>query len=513
MPISHLVKISEKAKIIIFFTLIFAGLFLLQYSPDSFGDPDGYFHVKTAQLLIQNGTFDTFPWISETTWAVRFADHYFLYHVLLYPFTLIDPIVGTEILNALLGTAIAAMFFQIARHFHARHPYVWTVLLLVASQNYLLRLLVIKAVPLGSVLLLASTYALLKKNYSLLFLTSFLVTLSYGGFIFLPPILGLYFISTWLVEKKPYFKLPLTSLSAIGIALLVHPGLRNLPAQLYTHIFQAGLGYVVPVGDEWSFFTIKTFLSGNMVALIIWLTAIFFTLDRFSVFRKNKSQIFLMLTSVMFFLLAIKSQRFIEYWIPFAFIASLEIVTESDITEKILNYIKKSKNNLISFAPLLLALACLALVMAFTVYRSSSIVKSAPKVTLYEPAAQALLQASNPGDIVFNTQWDEFPMLFFSNSDNYYVTGLDPMFMYGRNAQIYWLWRHISEDNEFTCNQEKCGDENKKDIADTIINDFNAKYVFLSKKRSPRLEAYLSGQDNVNLIFSDDFSSVYKLLP
>lgn len=42
----------------------------------------------------------------------------------------------------------------------------------------------------------------------------------------------------------------------------------------------------------------------------------------------------------------------------------------------------------------------------------------------FRNAANWLVQNSNEGDIVFNTQWDEFPELFYWDQ-NYYIVGMD----------------------------------------------------------------------------------------
>ena len=49
-----------------------------------------------------------------------------------------------------------------------------------------------------------------------------------------------------------------------------------------------------------------------------------------------------------------------------------------------------------------------------------------------------------PGSLVFNTDWDDFPQLFFWNSHNVYVVGLDPTYMSLYDPALYRLWRSIA---------------------------------------------------------------------
>ena len=52
------------------------------------------------------------------------------------------------------------------------------------------------------------------------------------------------------------------------------------------------------------------------------------------------------------------------------------------------------------------------------------------------PVAEAVMRASQPGDIVYNVDWADFPELFFWNAKNRYVSGLDPIFLFGLGCSI-----------------------------------------------------------------------------
>ena len=45
---------------------------------------------------------------------------------------------------------------------------------------------------------------------------------------------------------------------------------------------------------------------------------------------------------------------------------------------------------------------------------------------------------------VFATDWDDFPELFFWNTHNTYLLGLDPTYMYLHDPQLYLRWRAIT---------------------------------------------------------------------
>ena len=65
---------------------------------------------------------------------------------------------------------------------------------------------------------------------------------------------------------------------------------------------------------------------------------------------------------------------------------------------------------------------------------------------------------------MFNTQWEQYPFLYFWNSQNTYITGIEPAVMFVRDARRYWLWRHIANDEPMTCGSAMCTAEEFKEV-------------------------------------------------
>lgn len=61
-----------------------------------------------------------------------------------------------------------------------------------------------------------------------------------------------------------------------------------------------------------------------------------------------------------------------------------------------------------------------------------------------EAAMTALREASAPGDLVFTDDWDIFPVFFFFNHHNHYSVGLDPVFAYRHDAELWERYVRIS---------------------------------------------------------------------
>ena len=77
----------------------------LQFRTDAIccGDWDGYYHIKTAQLMWQNFShgkwLPTFEWLPLTVLnPARYADHHFLFHLLQIPFLwFFEPVMAAKV--------------------------------------------------------------------------------------------------------------------------------------------------------------------------------------------------------------------------------------------------------------------------------------------------------------------------------------------------------------------------------------------------------------------------------
>jgi hypothetical protein len=86
-----------------------------------------------------------------------------------------------------------------------------------------------------------------------------------------------------------------------------------------------------------------------------------------------------------------------------------------------------------------------------------------------------------PGQIIFNTDWDDFPRLFYYDSSHYYVSGLDPSYLYEKNPDLSRLYEDITLGRE-------------EDPGPLIRDKFGARYVFSDNNHHDFFEhARLSG--------------------
>ena len=83
----------------------------------------------------------------------------------------------------------------------------------------------------------------------------------------------------------------------------------------------------------------------------------------------------------------------------------------------------------------------------------------------YEGASEWIAANTPAGSMVFNTDWDDFPMLYYYNPSNAYIVGLDPTYLYDRDKELWNLYARIT-----------LGEED--DPAPLIRERFGAEYVF-----------------------------------
>ncbi|MBI2465779.1 MAG: hypothetical protein HYV66_00935 [Candidatus Sungbacteria bacterium] len=211
-----------------------------------------------------------------------------------------------------------------------------------------------------------------------------------------------------------------------------------------------------------------------------------------------------MILSVIFFLLTILvARRAHDFWIPFGtiFIAAIFSVIMAQA----------------KLRPTVAGIVVLVFffLLVYTPWRNSiSLEERAISPDKFKEAALWLKNNSQPGDIVFNLRWSDFPMLFFWNDKNYYIGGMDPIFQYVYNPEMYWRFHYLSADEvtKYTCPAPACTKEMLEDTYMVLKNNFKAKYVFLEKQRNPLIYYYLeSTPENYQKKIDTVAEAVYEI--
>ncbi len=113
-------------------------------------------------------------------------------------------------------------------------------------------------------------------------------------------------------------------------------------------------------------------------------------------------------------------------------------------------------------------------------------------------AANWLQQNTSPGTLVFQTDGDDFPYLFYHNTSNIYLIGLDPTFLERANPPLWKQWVDITRGWVIRPSQ-------------VIQDSFGASYV-VSDRQHDDFEARARDDPNMLIVYSDRYSYVWRIL-
>jgi len=127
--------------------------------------------------------------------------------------------------------------------------------------------------------------------------------------------------------------------------------------------------------------------------------------------------------------------------------------------------------------------------------------------------AEWLRDNGRPGEIVYNVNWGMFAELFFWNTEDYYVSGLDPVFLYAYDPQLYWKFHHIAT-GVAAARTYSTLNRSTSAAVDTYRfahDDLRASYVVLDRRAYGSLDSYLQSDPRFSLVFEDQSLAVYAV--
>jgi len=446
---------------IVLFLLFFLGMAIVQFATPDMPDNDGFYHIKLAYVMRTEGIKPDFPWLPLSILNQReFYDHHFLFHVFLIPFTFGDLRVGAKWAAVFFASLAFLAIWYLFQRQRVPLAWLWSLALLGISDAFLYRMSVTRAQSL-SLVVLALAYAwLLEGKYKHLAILSFIYVWMYDAFPLILALGVLHLISVALIEHRIELK-PLLFISAgVILGMLLNPYFPENIIFSYRHMLPKFANATsVNVGNEWYPYTTKQLLENSLPSLIAFASGI---LALGLSARKMDSRTTLgLLLSLLFGLMLFQARRFVEYFPPFALIFAtfawaLLFQPEPEpvsITVSPRRY----------FAPFLLSLAIVTSITV-SIPRAREAVDSSSSYTLYASASVWLEKNTPAGSRVFQTDWDDFPRLFFYNTHNTYLIGLDPTYMQLYDANLYNLWVKVTQGNV----------ENPSHV---ILNTFGSRYI------------------------------------
>ncbi|HKO98615.1 MAG TPA: hypothetical protein VJU86_16575 [Pyrinomonadaceae bacterium] len=468
----------------------------LQFSTDAIccGDFDGYYHIKWSRMLwdsLRQGVFPPpFNWLPLTTLDPKhFVDHHLLFHAFQIPFTWFGDLrLGAKISAALFASIALFSCYWLLVHYRIRYSLVWLLALLACSAPFLYRLNMAKAPPFAIIYLVIGIYLLFKKKYWPLIPLAFVFTLTYDMFVLL--ILSAIIwtgVIAW-TERRFEWRPLAWVLAGTAAGLIINPYFPKNLQLLVQHmrIKITPSSFSTSVGKEWYPYDSWEFLGNSVVACTAMVVG-YIAFDPSDRKRAHHSLFFLIFATALMIMTA-RWKRIAEYWPPFAVMFSAfslqpwlmgarSSLTQlpTDMLDELQPFLDRSEvaatskpdetKALVETICVALIAIILGLVLFLNLRATIKDIASSEPHNYYKTGA-AWMRANVPaGQLVFNTDWDDFPRLYYYDPTHTYITGLDPTYLYDRNPALSKLYDRIT-----------LGEE--EDPGPLIRDRFGARYVF-----------------------------------
>ncbi|MBI3650710.1 MAG: hypothetical protein HY231_06640 [Acidobacteria bacterium] len=482
-------------QLVLAFVLIAGALGWIQFSGPAILDNDGYYHIRWSRMLREHAPhlppFQALP--LTTLNQQNYVDHHFLFHVLLLPFTYGDLRIGAKLAAVAYSSLALVSLFALLVVYQVPYRWLWLMPLVASSEPFLYRMSMTRAPSLSLALLGFGAYFILQRKAVFLFFLSFIFVWAYSLFPLIVMMAAAYSVCVYLTERRFYFNGLAASILGVIAGLVINPYFPENLKLFSEHLaMKVAASYAVDVGVEWYPYDAWVLVGSSGVAFALF----FFALMVFD-FRKRVEDLkplFFLLVSLVLLLMAIKSRRFIEYWPPFAILFAAFTIPLRLNGE----WFEKKREQIIAASLAAIVVVALLATMMITLVQASRDVRSEADPFAYQGAALWLATHTAAGAMVFNTDWDDFPMLFYYSPKNAYVAGLDPMYLHDQDAELWDLYVNITLGRE-------------SNAAPLIRQRFGAEYVFTDNQHPDFLhKAKASGA--FEIVYTDKYATVLRVL-
>ncbi len=503
------------------------------------GDWDGYYHIKTSMLMWEN--FSHGKWLPSFEWLPltvlnpqHYNDHHFLFHLAQIPFLwFFEPVMAAKIAAVVFSTLAIFSVYWLIHHYRIGYPLIWLAGILTCANMFYYRMNMAKAPPLTIIFTVIGIYLLFERKYIWLLPLMFAFVWTYSLF----PLLWIAAI-IWMIiiawnEHRFEWKPVAYTTAGMVLGNVINP---YFPANLYLfweHLYtklKVGSDFAVAVGGEWYPYTGMELLTDLPVAMGAMLVGYILFVPRGSKLPE-KAAFFLAFTSILL-AAQMRSKRFGEYFPPFAilfaafswqaFVDRDKVELPDDLRLELEPFLDAKAapppNDLWNLFKRTCVWALGAvLVIAFFVNMVGlrrigleyggliSTIKGNEANDRYRRSMEwATGKDENgndnipAGELIFNTNWDDFPKLFFYNTRNRYVYGLDPNYLYSQNPELYRTLLDITS--------------GKIEEAGPVIREkFGSRYVFVDARENTDMVAKLLESGWADIVYQDDEAQILKI--
>lgn len=479
--------------------LLFAALFgYVQYGSAGLAGNDGYYHVKIAYLMRQEGIKPDFVWLPLSILnADAYYDHHFLYHLYLALFALVDPALdhghaltqGAKLASMILPALAFVAVWWLLRQQHVPWAALWALGLFAVSEAFLYRMSMPRAQSASLLVLVLGLHWLLHDRYRLLLPLGFLYVWLYNAFPLLLIVAAVYVAAVAVTERRLAWQALLYPALGIGLGLLINPYFPENVTFVMRHILPKIGESATRVGNEWYPYETWTLVQNSGYALVAFFVGVLALGWREK--RIERATLAALLLTAVFGLMLFKARRFVEYFPAFALIFAALAAAP---------LLRRCQGDWSHRQWLMPALMLLLLLwpMASTLNLARAAVGRSKPADQYADASLWLGANTVPGSLIFQTDWDDFPRLFFYNSQNIYTAGLDPTYMELYDAELYAEWVRLTRGQI----EQPSG---------IIRERFGGAYVFTDHDHRAFLRQ-AAADPQLEEVYRDDYAVIFRVL-
>jgi hypothetical protein len=458
------------------------------------GDFDGYYHIKWSRMLwesLRNHSFPPlFTWLPLTTLDPKhYVDHHLLFHFFQMPFTWFGDLrLGAKISATIFASVAVFSCYWLLVRYRIRYSLVWLLALLACSAPFLYRLNMAKAPPFAIIYLVIGIHLLFTKKYWPLVPLSFIFALTYDMFVLLIMAAFIWTAVIGWTENRFEWRPIVWVVLGASAGLIINPYFPTNLHLLYEHlkIKVTASDFSTSVGKEWYPYDSWEFLGNSVVACVA-MVAGYLAFDPSDRKRAHHSLFFMVFATALMIMMA-RWRRIAEYWPPFAVMFSAFALQPwlegtrstltrlpTDILDELQPFLDRPQttvpaneselDSLWRTIALAVVAICLGVALFLNLRATVKDIAGSDPHDYYRGGSEWMRAHIPPKQIIFNTDWDDFPRLFYYDPTHAYVSGLDPTYLYDKDERLSGLYDRITLGKE-------------EDPGPLIRDRFGARYVF-----------------------------------
>lgn len=482
---------------VVLFSLALTLALVLLTRVEGFIGTDDYYHSRIAAQIIEQGRLRlNFPWLPMTILSnEQFVDHHLLYHLYVAPFMTLGGITGAKLAQSLVFGAIAVAFWSLLRTVKVHYAWLWTLGIVAVSTPFLYRMLMIRTQGAAVLVLLITLQVLFQRRYLWLILMAFAFTWLYNGFVLLPAIVGLHAVAVWITDRRILWRPVAYTVAGVALGLVINPYFPQNIAFIVDHLGEkVDIGANVRVGNEWYPYTTGDLMDNSLGALLALAAGIL--AGSFRKVGRDQIETTVLFVTLLMLYMVFRSRRFIEYYPIFALLFCAIAWGRSAIPWRDILPTWTPRFVYKSAYPVMLALPIFLLAIS-TVRQVHADIQAAKNFDYMRGASAWLIENTELDEMVFQTDWDDFTRLFFHNTHNAYLVGLDPTYLQVANPIVWNQWVAITQ--------------GLVDRPSVLIQEmFGARYV-VSDNSHEAFSQDAESDPAMQLVYQDEHSQIWMI--